>query len=263
MIKELFTPGIRVLWLTLAFLCLAYSLAVYMVGSGTFSFAIWLTGAAFWAICFYFAGKGRWLAVPAVFRYAAYVILGIIAVVFTICQIAILSHFRDAGEKNLDYVIVLGAQMRPSGPSVIYRYRLEKAKEYLEANGEAKCITTGGRGKNEPVSEGEGGAEYLVSLGISESRIKAECQSEDTLENIQNALDIIEKTEGNTANLRIGIVTNGFHVFRGVHIARGLTDAEVCGIAAYMQPQYIPNNMVRETFGILRDFFSGRLKLKN
>jgi hypothetical protein len=81
----------------------------------------------------------------------------------------------------------------------------------------------------------------------------------DTEENIINALEIIEADKGSVDDLRIGIITNGFHVFRGVQIAKKLTGAEVSGIAAYMQPQYIPNNMVRETFGILRDFFAGRL----
>ena len=93
----------------------------------------------------------------------------------------------------------------------------------------------------------------------------SETMSKDTVENIEFALEMIEEREGKIAdksidNLRIGIVTNGFHVFRGIHIAKGLTDADVCGIAAYMQPQYIPNNLVRETFGIIRDFVAGRMK---
>ena len=56
-----------------------------------------------------------------------------------------------------------------------------------------------------------------------------------------------------------GIVTNSFHVFRGVRIAKKYTSDEVCGIAAYMQPLYMPNNMVRETFGIIRDFVNGNI----
>ena len=258
---RIFTPGIRILWFVLTLLCLAYSMAVYMVGSGTFSFTIWLALAVFWGICFFLAGKGRWAAVPALIRYVTYGVLAVIAVVFIICQIAILSHFFDKGEKDLDYVIVLGAQVRSSGPSVIYRYRLEKVKEYMDENLETRCITTGGRGNNEPISEGQGGADYLVKLGISEDRIEVESLSMDTAENIKNALEIIKQNEGSTDNLRIGIVTNGFHVFRGVHIAQKLTDADISGIASYMQPQYIPNNMVRETFGILRDFFAGRMEL--
>ena len=259
MIRKAFTPGIRILWAVLALLCLAYSLMVLLVNSGTFSFVIWLAGAAFFGICYFFSGNGRWKAVPKTFRYVTYAILVVGALIFLTCQIAILSHFFDRGEKDLDYVIVLGAQMRSSGPSVIYRYRLEKAKEYMDENPGTICITTGGQGANETVSEGQGGADYLIAMGIPEDRIEAEILSMDTEENIRNALEIIENKEGSTDNLSIGIITNGFHVFRGVHIAKRLTDAKVCGIAAYTQPQYLPNNMVRETFGILRFFFAGKI----
>ncbi len=79
--------------------------------------------------------------------------------------------------------------------------------------------------------------------------------------NIKNSLEIIEQREGSTENLRIGIVTNGFHVYRGVHIAKKMTDAEICGIAAYMQPQYLPNNLVRESFGIIRDLLRNNLTI--
>ena len=250
----------RILWFVLMVLALAYALMVYMVGSGTFSFVIWLAGAAFFCACFFLAGNGRWLAVPKVVRQIVYVVIGVIAAVFVVCQIGILSHFSDKGEPDLDYIIVLGAQMRNDGPSVIYRYRLEKAREYLAANPDTICITTGGQGNNENISEGGGGANYLLSHGVDKSQLMSETMSRDTAENIRYALELIEEREENRDSLRIGIVTNGFHVFRGIHIAKGLTDADVCGIAAYMQGQYIPNNMVRETFGIIRDFVAGRMK---
>ncbi|RKM60362.1 YdcF family protein [Butyrivibrio sp. CB08] len=269
MVKRLFTPGIRALWFVLAVLCLAYSLMVFLVGSGTFSFVIWLVGAAFFGACHFLAGKGRWAAVPKVVRWMTYVVLAAGAAVFLVCQVAIWSHFFDKGEADLDYVIVLGAQMRGDKPSVIYRYRLEKTGEYMEENPDTRCVTTGAKGGNETMSEGQGGADYLVSLGVDRDRIDVEELSTDTKENIQNALDIIRQREAqsdgdkdnldNLDNLRIGIVTNGFHVFRGVRIARKLTDAEICGIAAYMQPQYIPNNTVRECFGVIRDFLAGLL----
>lgn len=266
----------RILWFVLMVLALAYALMVYMVGSGTFSFVIWLAGAAFFCACFFLAGNGRWPAVPKVVRQIAYVVIGVIAAVFVVCQIGILSHFSDKGEPDLDYIIVLGAQMRNDGPSVIYRYRLEKAREYLAANPDTICITTGGQGNNENISEGRGGADYLLSHGVDKSQLMSETMSRDTADNIRYALELIEEREEKRVdksnidfeknfmddrdNLRIGIVTNGFHVFRGIHIAKGLTDADVCGIAAYMQLQYIPNNMVRETFGIIRDFVAGRMK---
>ncbi len=257
--KQLFTPGIRILWFVLSMLCFLYSVMVFMVNSGTFSFIIWLAGAVFFSLCYFLAGKGRWSGVPAGIRYMCFAVMSVVALTFITCQIAILSHFFDKGERDLDYIIVLGAQMRADGPSVIYSYRLQKAAEYLNENPGTICITTGAQGNNEPVSEGDGGAKYLLSIGVAENRIITETQSMDTEENIKNSLAIIDEHEERPENLRIGIVTNGFHVFRGIHIAGNLTDADISGIAAYMQPQYIPNNMVRETFGILRDLLRGRL----
>ncbi len=257
---EFFRPRIRILWILLSLLCLAYSVMVFLVNSGTFSFAIWLVGAAFFAICYFFAGKSRWCRVPGWIRISVYTLVGAVVMVFAICASAILTDFFDEGEKNLDYIIVLGAQMRDEGPSVIYRYRLEKAAQYLLDNENTICITTGGVGVNEHISEGAGGRDYLIKLGVPVERIITEEESKETAGNIENALSLIgEPTD--MEYLCIGIVTNGFHVFRGVHIARKLTNANVCGIAAYMQPQYIPNNMVRECFGIIRDLIQGKLTL--
>jgi len=160
-----------------------------------------------------------------------------------------ISHFNDKGQDDLDYIVVLGAQMRNSGPSIIFKYRLDAAYDYLIQNPDTVCIVSGAKGNNESVSEGEGGKEYLVSKGIVENRIIAETNAVDTVQNIANSLEIIGDRDG----LTIGVVTNNFHVFRGVHLARKLTDNEVYGIAAYTVPWYLPNNMVRECFGIFRD----------
>ena len=245
---------IRILFFVLAILSLLYSVIIYSVGSGNFSFVIWIAGTVFFALCYFFSGSGRWGKVPAPARVTVYIVLGLGFAVFLVCQILIFSQFFDKGEKDLDYIIVLGAQMRESGPSVQYRARLDSAAEYLKNNPDTVCITTGGRGSNEPVSEGEGGASYLESVGIAPERIFAETLSVDTPENIRNALDMIAAEEGGTDDLKIGIVTNGFHVYRGVHIAKRMTNASVCGIAAYLNPLYLPNSLVRECFGILRDF---------
>ena len=75
----------------------------------------------------------------------------------------------------------------------------------------------------------------------------------DTNENIKYSLDIMKQASGSDKQLKIGIVTNSFHVFRGLYLTKKLTDDEVCGIAADTIPWYLPNNMVRECFGIIRD----------
>ena len=197
----------RFIYAVFAILSALYSVAVYMVGSGTFSFII--------------------------------------------CQGCILTQFFSKGDSGADYIIVWGAQMRDWGPSVVYKARLDSAIEYLNNNPDTKVIVTGGQGANESISEGEGGKIYLVEQGINEDRIVIEKESLDTDENISNALALIDTTN----DMTIGIVTNNFHVFRGVMIAKRYTNADVSGIAAFTEYQYLPNNMVRETFGILKDIF--------
>ena len=241
------------------FICLVYSVSIYMVGSGTFSFAIWLAGAAIFGLAFFLTGKGRWLKVPIALRTISYVLIALAMTVLVICTIAMASHFWDKGEKDLDYIVVLGAQMRDNGPSIIFKYRLDAAYTYLSENPDTICIVSGGRGANESVSEGDGGKEYLISRGIDPERIIAEPKAMDTNENIQYSIDIMKQAAGADKQLKVGIVTNNFHVFRGVHLAKKLTDDEICGIAAYTVPWYLPNNMVRECFGIIRDLRKMRM----
>ena len=57
----------------------------------------------------------------------------------------------------------------------------------------------------------------------------------------------------------VGIVTNGFHVFRSVKIAEKQGMRNVTGIAAKSDPILLPNYMVREFFAVLKDKFVGNI----
>ena len=65
--------------------------------------------------------------------------------------------------KNLDYIIVLGAQVKESGSSVILRYRLDRAVSYLKENDNTLVIVSGGQGANEKATEASVMKEYLVN----------------------------------------------------------------------------------------------------
>lgn len=83
---------------------------------------------------------------------------------------------------NLDYVVVLGAQVRKSGPSKVLRYRLDTAINYLNENPGTICIVSGGKGPNEPVAEAQGMTNYLESYSIKKNRIIKEMKSKTTQE---------------------------------------------------------------------------------
>lgn len=241
----------RIIYAAFAVLSLLYSATVFLVGSGTFSFMIWIFAAIFFGFLWFMEKKNLWEKVPPIIRRIFRGIIALALAIFVICQGCILTQFFSKGEEGADYIIVLGAQMRNWGPSVVYKFRLDAAAEYLNNNPNTTVIVTGGQGANESISEGEGGKAYLIEQGIPEDRILVEKESLDTQQNITNALAMIDDNE----NTKIGIVTNNFHLFRGILLAKRYTEAKITGIAAFTEYQFLPNNMVRETFGILKDLF--------
>lgn len=226
--------------LTLAILCLIYGIVTRAAGSGTGFYMVWFAMAAL------FVGLGvtihleLWSRLPGAVRIVTVILCSIFLLSFVIIEGCVISHMHDKGEDGLDYVIVLGAQMRQNGPSIVLRYRLDKAIEYLNDNPDTICIVSGGQGCNEPCTEAQGMAEYLEKKGIPETRILMETESTTTVQNISNSMQYIG--EGATT----GIITNNFHVFRAMQIAKKLGLTQVRGIAAKSSALYLPNNMLRE-----------------
>ena len=94
--------------------------------------------------------------------------------------------------------------------------------------------------------------DYLVKAGIPGDRIIVEDRALNTVQNIQYSKALMSSPDAPTA-----IVTNNFHVTRGLALARGQGLTDVCAIAAPSDPLYLPNNMLREFFGLTKDFLQG------
>ena len=128
--------------------------------------------------------------------------------------------------------------------------RLDKALEYLAENPDTVVIVSGGQGSNEVISEAEGMKKYLVEAGIQPDRILMEDQSVNTSENLKFSKELLDSVDSTVV-----VVTNDFHVFRSVRIARKNGYHAVEGLSAGSYPLMLPNNLVREFFGVLKDFF--------
>ncbi len=129
------------------------------------------------------------------------------------------------------------------------QYRLDKAKEYLTENPSTKCIVSGGQGLNEPFSEAEGMAKYLIEQGISEDRIIKEDKSQSTKENIINSSKYIE------SDASVGIITNNFHMFRALQISRKVRCWQHLRYFCKNQTHFsFLNNMVREYLAEIKFF---------
>ena len=240
------------IWMIIGILCVLYCLALAITGgTGTCFFLIWgIMGIAFtlWGIF-----RGRiWHAMPHWLNIMAGTLFLLMLAVFLFTEGCIISGFSKNTDKELDYIVVLGAQLKTTGPSRVLQYRLDTAYEYLTAHPDTKAIVSGGQGSNEPVSEAQGMYDYLVKRGIEPGRIVLEDKSVNTEQNIRFSKEFLQADAD-----KVGIVSNNFHVFRAVKLAKAAGYRNVVGIAAPATAFYLPNNMLREFFGVVKDFLMG------
>ncbi|PFP25749.1 cytoplasmic protein [Bacillus sp. AFS073361] len=172
------------------------------------------------------------------------VTLGLIYIGFLQFKISQYSH-KDV-PKNADYLIVLGARVKGTVPSLAFASRINAAADYLKKNKNTIVIASGGKGTSEDISEAESIRRELVEQGISEARIILEDQSTDTYENIKFSKRLIPKGE------RLGlVVTNNFHIYRAVSIARDY-GLEVQGLPAETPWIAVPKSYSREYLAITK-----------
>ena len=85
---------------------------------------------------------------------------------------------------------------------------------------------------------------YLEDSGIDSARLLIEDESTTTVENLKFSQKFV-----NAGVNTVGIVTNNFHVYRSVRIARKAGYVNVCGIAA-------PSRSVLQLHYLVREFFA-------
>lgn len=235
-------------------LCILYCIAIGFAGFGTRFFLIW---GAIGMVCVLLSAvlaHGKLAeSLPGWLKGIAIGIFCLALLFFVIVEGMILSQFGASAQPGADYCIILGAQWKADGPSEVLRRRLDKAIEYLKKNPETIAVVSGGQGSNEVISEASGMRQYLLDAGIEEERILVEDKSTNTCENLAFSAELLDKE-----NSRVVIVTNNFHVFRALKIA-GKQGYNAQGLAAGSVMWMLPNNLLREFLGVLKDFAVGNL----
>lgn len=245
MLKKIFRALFGFLCLAgMVWFCLPLCRGGFAEGS-VFGIFICLYGLAF--VLFYgkFAARGRWqkrLARAAAALYG----LGLAWAAFLTGLI--ISYQAAPPPPGLN-VIVLGAQVfseEHMGSSL--SQRVDKAYEYLRDNPEVKCITTGGQGGNEPCPESLTEKNALTGMGIDPARIYMEDKSRNTRQNFQYAMEVAER-EG--LSTEVIVVTQNFHLFRAVQLARaaGFT---AYGLPAPTDPLLFPQYYGRELLSLTK-----------
>ena len=132
--------------LILGLLCLVYGLIVAIAGSGGTKFFIVWIGIA--VILFALAGllhMGIWDRIPQIVRWIFGILCGIFFLSFLVIEGMVIRQMHAQGEKNLDYVIVLGARVRGTKISNSLKQRLDRAIEYSEEYPNTVLVLSGGK----------------------------------------------------------------------------------------------------------------------
>ncbi|MBQ4090546.1 MAG: YdcF family protein [Clostridia bacterium] len=194
--------------------------------------------------------RGVPLPYPKWFLFVLKFMFGFAIALFVIVECFVATGFREDCPAGVDYVILLGAKTG----SVTIEARLDRAYEYLAENPETMVVVTGGQGSDEEMSEGAYMRLGLMKRGIDDSRIIVEDRSTSTAENIEFSRAMI--SDGNAS---IAIVSNNYHVFRAMGIARMYFSGDIYGLPMASNIISLPHYMVREFFTVVVDSLRGNI----
>ncbi|MBS6397381.1 MAG: YdcF family protein [Clostridiales bacterium] len=235
---------------TASILCLAYFILLLLYSGFTSAFyLIWpVMSVGFLGIGWFFR-LHLWQRLPAPLRIGLLLTAAVCLIFFLAVEAMILKGAVQMPSVPQNYVIVLGAHVRTSGPSRALALRLDKALEYAEANPDTVIIVSGGQGSNEPCTESSAMKAYLLRHGLAEERILEEDRSTNTRENLLFSKKLIP--DGS----QVGIISNDFHICRALHLAEKLGYEQVSGIPAKSDLPTQPANLLREFFAVVKDFW--------
>ena len=160
------------------------------------------------------------------------VICGLLAIGFILAAVTLVFILRAAHKpsQTCEHIIVLGAGVRGTVPSLSLQERIDAAYDYLSAHPDTVAVLSGGQGDGEEITEAACMYRELTKLGIDGSRLLLEEKSTSTIENLRFSMDVLDAHLGFRPQ-KIGIVSSEYHLFRAGLFAREL-DLDSFGIPA-------------------------------
>lgn len=245
----------RGLWV-LAAICAALGVVCAIVPGLRFGALLLFCATAFcglMAVLSRLAETRRWAKV------CRNVLLGLFCVgfaFFLVLEALIVSGARgDAGDTPASCVIVLGAGVNGTEPSLILWSRLNATLDYIADKPDIPIIVSGCQGPGEDVSEAECMYRWLTAHGVDESRVWKEEQATSTRTNFAYSYALMRQ-RGLAPSAPFAFVTSDFHV----HRAKLLADAPAAyGVAASLPrglyyDALTVNYYVREAFALANEF---------
>ena len=143
---------------------------------------------------------------------------------------------------KLDYVVVLGAGLIGDKVTPLLASRIEKGIAIYQKHPSSKLIMSGGQGPDEIIAEGQAMANYALEKGVPAEDILIENQSTNTEENLKFSYALMKPGS------RFALVTNYYHVFRALLLARKLK-IKCIGYGARTKFYFSLNAFIREFVG--------------
>lgn len=184
---------------------------------------------------------------------ASLLVLGVLLFAFLEAEVIRWSETDDSTQ--VAGVIVLGAGVNGTEPSLSLRVRLEAALEYIEDKPDIPIVVTGSQGPGEDISEARCMADWLIAHGVDESRILVEDQADNTKENIAFSKAILSEN-GYDPLANYAVVSSDYHLCRA---AVYWEVPYMVPVAAKMPERYqhsflTVNYYIREAFGLAAEF---------
>ena len=251
--KRIHMKPLIIVFLILAVICfLYYVIAVSYAGMQSAFLSFWLLATIGFAglagLCIWHEKRQIFDAVPKGLKIGILALLLVGVLIFATMEALIISKMSAKPEGEVEYLIVLGAQVRGTTVTKSLARRLQAACAYLEEHPETKVVCSGGQGTGEDISEAEAMKRYLKGAGIPETQIILEDTSTSTYENLRNSSELIGDSKAS-----IAVVTNNFHVYRGMHLARYVGFEDVQGLAGECDEILQLNYMVREGLALFKE----------
>lgn len=143
---------------------------------------------------------------------------------------------------KLDYVVVLGAGLIGDKVTPLLASRIEKGIAIYQKHPSSKLIMSGGQGPDEIIAEGQAMANYALEKGVPAEDILIENQSTNTEENLKFSYALMKPGS------RFALITNYYHVFRALLLARKLK-IKCIGYGARTKFYFSLNAFIREFVG--------------
>ncbi|WP_313468767.1 YdcF family protein [Streptococcus parasuis] len=143
---------------------------------------------------------------------------------------------------KLDYVVVLGAGLIGDKVTPLLASRIDKGIAIYQKQPGCKLIMSGGQGPDEIIAEGQAMANYALEKGVPAEDILIENHSTNTEENLKFSYALMKPGS------RFALVTNYYHVFRALLLARKLK-IKCIGYGARTKFYFSLNAFIREFVG--------------